>query len=87
MSEKNPSLEENLVAFKKELPTLLKENNGRFAVGNSIKGFTCWDTYGDASQYGNMTYSPQNFLIKEVTPIDQVKYFTRDITGQVAPWG
>ena len=60
------SLEENLKFFEEKLPELLETDEGRFAVGRVGDKFTCWDTYGDAIQYGYERYGLNPFLVKQV---------------------
>jgi hypothetical protein len=60
------SLEENLKFFEEKLPGLLETDEGRFAVGRAGDNFTCWDTYGDAIQYGYERYGLNPFLVKQV---------------------
>ncbi len=59
-------LEENLKAFEEQLPRLLESNEGRFTVGRVGDEFSCWDTFGDAHQYGCKIYGLNPFLVKQV---------------------
>jgi hypothetical protein len=59
-------LEENLKAFEVQLPRLLGTDKGRFAVGRVGDEFSCWDTFGDAYQYGCKIYGLKPFLVKMV---------------------
>jgi len=62
----NKDLGANLKAFEEQLPKLLEENCGRFAVGIAGDKFTCWDTYPDAIQDGYKKYELNPFLVKKV---------------------
>jgi len=79
-----PTLEENLTAFEQELPRVLTDHNGRFGVGNAVEGFTYWDTYSDASQYGNKEYKLFGFIIRQVSHIQKTESFTRNIAVRLA---
>ena len=59
-------LEDNLKAFEEQLPRLLRENEGRFAVGRVGDEFSCWDTYADALQHGYQKYDLEPFFIQQV---------------------
>lgn len=59
-------IEANQRAFQEQLPKLLEESEGRFAVGRVGHKFTCWDTYNDAIQYGYLQYGLDHFLVKQV---------------------
>jgi hypothetical protein len=59
-------LEKSLVAFKEQLPNLLAENEGRWAVGRAGDKFSCWDTYNDALQHAYNTYEPGQFIVQKV---------------------
>ena len=66
MSEPDKDLEDNLRAFKEQLPKLLETNEGRFAVGRVGDEFSCWDTYADAIQYAYQRYELKPFIVKQV---------------------
>lgn len=59
-------LEENLRAYKEQLPRLLESNAGRFAVGRVGDEFSCWDTYADAIQCGYQKYELKPFIVQQV---------------------
>ena len=46
---------------------------GRFAVGRAGDKFECWDTYGDALQWGCKKYGPNPFLVKRVMRTETIE--------------
>ena len=72
--------------FEKELKTyeakkqeLLAESEGKFVViqGDQVAGV--WDTYEDALQAGYERFKLVPFLVKQITQIEPVLNFTRDL--------
>jgi hypothetical protein len=60
------TLEIELDTFKKELPTLLLRNAGRFALVKGDKVHSVWDTQADAIQAGYHTFGNMPFLAKQI---------------------
>jgi hypothetical protein len=72
-------LEKELETFQRELPNLLADE-GKFAVvsGDQILGI--YTSYEDALAIGYEKCSLKPFLVKEIRAIEQVRYFSRDLT-------
>jgi hypothetical protein len=66
-SDRNIEIERNLQFFLKELPSLLPQNRGKFALirHQSLEGY--YDTIVDAVKTGNMLYSDKMFSVQQVT--------------------
>jgi hypothetical protein len=73
------ALEHELETFERELPRLLSESPGKYALikGNEVAGV--WSTYEDAIQDGYSRFDLEPFLVKQIQPIDRVLRFTRNI--------
>ncbi len=72
-------LENELKTFADKLPSLL-EYEGRFAVvrGDEVGGI--FETYEDALQEGYRRYKLEPFLVKKIESVEQVLFFSRDIS-------
>ena len=73
-------------AFAKELETyeakkheLLAESAGKFVVIHNDEVAGVWDTYEDALRAGYERFKLVPFLVKQITPIEPVLNFTRDV--------
>lgn len=73
------TLETEIATFNEQLPTLLA-HIGKFVVikGEKVEGI--YDTYGDAIKFGYQKFKLEPFLVKKISPSEQVLYFTRDIS-------
>ena len=69
-------LEVELATYDRALPRLL-DRSGTRVVG-------LYDTYEDALKVGYATFRLDPFLVKQVTLVDRVQRFTRDI-GATCP--
>lgn len=70
-------LQKELNTFKKKKKELISEAKGQFVL---IKGNEVIDTfksYEDALSEGYKKFGNEPFLVKEVSPIEEVNYFTR----------
>lgn len=58
---------------------LLAESAGKFAVIQGTEVAGVWDTYEDALRAGYERFKLAPFLVKQITPIEPVLNFTRDL--------
>ncbi len=74
------SLEKELQTFQKELPRLLIESPGKYALvkGDSVE--SVWATYEDAIQEGYNRFELEPFMVKRIQLIERVKHITRNVT-------
>lgn len=71
------SLEIELAAYKRELPKLLQEDVGRYALVYGDKVDSCWDTFRDAIQEGYRLFGLAPFMVKQVQAVEPVYYLRR----------
>ena len=73
-------LQTELDAYEKHKPELVAEHEGKFVLfcGSDLVGV--WDTYKDALQAGYTKVGLRPFLVRQVLGIEQVQFFTRDIS-------
>ena len=72
------SLEKELGAFRKNLPSLLKEE-GRFALVHETSVEGTYDTYRDALKAGYTKFHLDPFLVKKVEAVESILRFNREI--------
>jgi hypothetical protein len=74
------ALQKEMETYRKLLPTLLG-NQGKFALilGDDLVG--TYESYADALQAGYNLAGLKAFLVKRISTIESVAYFTRDIDG------
>lgn len=72
------ALDTEIETYRRKLPELLA-HAGKFVLihQDKVEGF--FDAYGDALQAGYDKHKKGPFLVKQVTPTEQVMFFTRDI--------
>lgn len=72
------ALERELETYSKKLPELLS-SEGKFVVicGEKIEGI--FETYPDALKIGYEKAGMTPFLVKKISGIEQISYFTREI--------
>ncbi|MFI5202833.1 MAG: hypothetical protein ACHQNE_10645 [Candidatus Kapaibacterium sp.] len=72
------ALDTELETFRKNLPTLLKEE-GRFALvhDSSIEG--TYDTYRDALKAGYTKFRLGPFLVKKIEAVESILRFNREL--------
>lgn len=72
------TLEKEIATFNEQLPTLMN-HLGKFVVikGDAVIGI--YDTYNDALKFGYQQFKLDPFLVKKISPSEQVFFFTRDI--------
>jgi hypothetical protein len=73
--------------LKKELETyeahkldLIGRAEGKYVLIQDSQIIDVWDTYEDALKAGYAKFGLTAFLVKQVTGIEQVHFFTRDLT-------
>jgi len=74
------SFDLELTTYEREKERLLSASEGKYVVirGDTIAGV--WDTYEDALRAGYRQFGLEPFLVKQIRRIEQVYYFTRDIS-------
>lgn len=79
MSNPAPNLERELATYQRLLPTLSSGNEGRFALiaGEDVLGI--FDTYPDALAAGYEHRGLEPFLVKKISSVEVISYFTRDL--------
>jgi hypothetical protein len=73
------ALEKELETYKCELPNLLTEE-GKYAVIFGERVIGVYVSYEDALAVGYEKCGLKPFLVKKIEVIEQVQYFTRDLT-------
>jgi hypothetical protein len=74
------SLERELETYRRELPRLLAEGKaGRYAVVFQDTLAGVYDTFNDAMQAGYAQFDLNQFLVKKVQAIEEIRVFTRHI--------
>ena len=70
-------LENEMATFRKELPALLSQAEGKYVliVGDRVLG--TFEAYGDALQAGYVAAGPNPFLVKKITSSEEVAHYTR----------
>lgn len=73
------SLEQERKTYEEKKPALLAASAGKFVVihGDQVAGV--WDTQDDALRAGYERFGLEPFLVKEITEVERVHYFTRDM--------
>lgn len=72
-------LERERKTYEEKKPELLATSAGKYVVihGDQVAGV--WDTQDDALRAGYDRFQLEPFLVKEVTEVERVHSFTRDI--------
>jgi len=70
-----------LATYEREKSRLVAESEGKFALIRGDVVVSVWDTYEDALQAGYTQFGLEPFLVKQIQGIDQIHFFTRDLTG------
>ena len=71
------NLETELKTYHEMLPSLLGQA-GKYAVLKGAEVIGVYDSYEDALKFGYEKFKLDPFLVKRITPAEQVSYFTRD---------
>ena len=72
-------LEREIKTYEEKKAELLANSAGKYVVihGDQVAGV--WDTQDDALRAGYERFKLEPFLVKEITEVERVHYFTRDI--------
>ena len=72
-------LEQERRTYEEKKPELLSASAGKFVVihGDEVAGV--WDTQEDALRAGYGRFKLEPFLVKEISEVERVHYFTRDM--------
>jgi hypothetical protein len=74
------SLEKELGAYKRLLPTLLKDD-GKFALIHGSELVGIYADYEKALTEGYEKFGTTPFLVKQINAVEQVLNFTREISS------
>lgn len=74
----DPRLEKDLEEYKRLLPTLVTDE-GKFALIGEGKFVGVYGTYEDALSIGYEKFGVKPFLVKKISAVEQVQFFSRDI--------
>lgn len=72
-------LKQELETFKKEKKRLLSEAKGKYALIKDKDVVGTFASFEDALSAGYKQFGNRPFLVKEVTEVEEVNYFTRPI--------
>lgn len=72
-------LKQELATYKKLKNRLLDEAKGNFVLIKGDKMLGTYSSYNDALTEGYKRFGNTPFLVKQVTEIEEVHYFTRPI--------
>ena len=67
VTEREHEVHKNYTAFKEQLPTLLSQRAGKFALMRDREIIEFFDTAGDAMKFGKLKFTDGLFSIQEVT--------------------
>jgi len=73
------SLEQELKTYEKEKEKLLSEAKGKFALIKRDKIIGIYVSQEDALAEGYKRFGNEEFLVKEITEIEPVNFFTRPV--------
>lgn len=73
------SLEQELKTYEKEKEKLLSEAKGKFALIKGDKIIGIYVSQEDALAEGYKRFGNEEFLVKEITEIEPVNFFTRPV--------
>jgi len=71
--------EKELETYQGQLPALLATDEGKYAVIKNDAILGVYGTYEDALNAGYKEYGLVPFLVKQITAIEQIQYFTREL--------
>lgn len=72
-------LKQELETFKKSRNKLLAEAKGQYALIKEDKIIGTFSSFDDALAEGYKKFGNKPFLVKEITDIEEVNYFTRPV--------
>ena len=73
------TLQKELDTYKKELPALLPEHEGKFVVIHDSQIAGIFTSLEDALQIGYDRFGLDPFLVKKIEAVEQVLFFSRDL--------
>lgn len=73
-------LQQEIETYNRLLPELIPQQ-GRFVLIKAGDLIGTFDSYQDALTAGYEKFKLQPFLVKQISPAQQVAYFTRDFKG------
>ena len=75
-------LEQELKIYKRERKRLLSESEGKFALIKGREVIGVYASQEDALAEGYKRFGNEEFLVKEITEIEQVNFFTRPLVAK-----
>jgi hypothetical protein len=73
------TFEKELAAYQRELPRLIAESAGRFALVQNDAVSGIFDSYEDAVSAGYERFGFSLFLVKRIESMEPVHHFTRNV--------
>lgn len=70
-------LQKELNTFKKNKKELLVQSKGQFVLIKNTEVIGTFKSYEDALSEGYKRFGNEPFLVKEVSAVEEVNYFTR----------
>lgn len=70
-------LQRELNTFKKKKKELLTESKGRFVLIKGTEVIETFKSYEDALSEGYKKFGNEPFLVKEISVVEEINYFTR----------
>lgn len=70
-------LQQELNTFKKKKKELLMEAKGKFVLIKDTEVVSTFKSYEDALSEGYKKFGNEPFLVKEISAVEEVNYFTR----------
>jgi hypothetical protein len=77
MADNNESLKKELETYQALLPSLA-DKDGKYALISGEKLLGTFDTYSDALDEGYRKNGLEPFLVKRISTIETIAFFTRD---------
>jgi hypothetical protein len=73
------ALEKEMATFTRELPRLIKEAQGKYALVKDGEIAAVFDTYEDALTAGYGRFGLETFMVKQISALERGQHFTRSI--------
>ena len=73
------ALEKEMETFKAELPRLIAEAQGKFALVREDKVEGVYDTFQDAVKAGYDKFGLTPFMVKQIVATERIQHFSRDL--------
>ena len=71
------ALEKELDTFKRKLPELKAENEGKFALVHQDEVVDVFSSYDDAIKAGYAKFGLTPFLVKQIHAVEQAQFISR----------